>query len=298
MGDKVEESREPSRTLVVAGEHVDRLLAASSRDQAVELAAELVLAVTGAGGVQVLAPDRDALVELWSAGGLEGDESERQAMAATALELGRAVFGEAVSAVPIRSGGFAAAVVVEGGCGLDPSLAALLSSLGSRGVEIAELRREVEAQRRLRLNLSRYVSPPVAIAIGRAGGQPLEGPEQRAVSILVVTVDGLATEVDLIGPERVLPVLHAYFSNVADAVYEREGVLLEVGLERVVAVFGSPIRSDDTTQADLAASAGLRLLDGLQSMAERSGLEGLPVHIHVRAGVSSGSAMVGSFGSA
>jgi len=298
VGDASTSRAKAAEALIGASDHVDRLLSAGSVEQALELAAELVLAVSGASGVQLFVRRGEELADVWAGGQLEGDESARRKKAAAALKKTLPIIDDVTATIPISTEGLAAAVVAEGGAEVGDEFAMLLSILGSRGVRAATLGSVAEDQRALRLNLSRYVCPSVAVAISRGDHAELMAPEQRPISILVLLVDGLSAEVDLIGPARILPVVHQFYSTVTDAIYEREGAILEMSLDKIVAVFGAPIRADDATGADLAAASGLRLIEGLATMAERFGVEGLPVHMEARVGVSTGPAMVGSFGSA
>jgi class 3 adenylate cyclase len=284
------------QVLAAACDHVRRLLTAESVDLAVEFVAELILAVAGAKGVQVFAQAGEELSERWSAGQLEAEEAERQAMAAAALKQTRTVTGEQVSAIPLVSGSFSGVVVAEGGGSVETDLTDLLATLGSEAIRAVEQRSLADRQRELRVRIGRYVSPPLAVASSRSDHSDLAKPADRSVSVLCLSIGGLAAQVELIGPQRLLPVLNDYFQVLVDSVYENEGVLLEVGLGGAVAVFGAPIRADDATQADLAAASGLRALDGLLAMVEDWGLDGLPIHMEARAGVATGQAFVGAFG--
>jgi adenylate cyclase len=136
----------------------------------------------------------------------------------------------------------------------------------------------------------------MALSTRRQDYDRLFEPAQRPLSLMSLEVEGLAEEVDLVGPLRLFPVLDQYFSTIVDSVYENEGVFLAHSLEGVTAVFGAPLASGETTAADLAAASALRLIERLREMTDKWGVEGLPLHLRAKAGVSSGSAMVGAFG--
>lgn len=284
--------------LLGAADHIDRLLAAKTAEQAVELAAELLLATSGASGVVVFANGPDGLEEQWAAGQLEGGDEDRRALAAKVFEHGKVVLKDGICAVPLSAGRVYAVLVAQGGEAINGELASLLTSLGSRGLEAAALRVAASKQQQLRLSLNRYLNPTLVRTIIRGNQSAVVAPAIRPVSVLALVVEGFAEQVDLIGPDRLLPVTNQFFAAIADTLYEREGMLIEYGLSGATAVFGAPIHSDETTAADLAAASGRRLLDTLRDMADRWGVEGLPVHFDVRAGVSSGPTMVGAFGPA
>lgn len=282
--------------LLGAADHIDRLLAAKTAEQAVELAAELLLATSGASGVVVFATGPDGLDEQWAAGQLEGGEDDRRALAAKVIEHGKIVLKDSMCALPLSAGRVYAVLVAQGGAQIKAELASLLTSLGSRGLEAAALRVAAAKQQQLRLSLNRYLNPTLVRTIIRGSHTVATAPSVRPISVLSLVVEGFSEQMDLIGPEKLLPVAHQYFTTLADTIYEREGTLIDYGLHGTTAVFGAPISSDDATGADLAASAGLKLLEKLHDLADRWGIEGLPIHFDVRAGVSSGPAMVGAFG--
>lgn len=282
--------------LAEAVEHIDRLLTAQTPEQAIELTAELLLAVSGASGVVVYLKGPDGLTEQWAAGQLEGGEEDRAELAKAAIEEGAPQVEGTTTAIPITAGMVRSVLVAQEGTAVEGELATLLSVLGARGLEIAALRSASVKQRQLRVGLGRYIEPTVGYAVqtGKLDGS-IE-PEERPVSILSFEVEGLSDEVDLVGPERLMPVLHQYFGTLVDTITEHEGTFLGHNLDGAIAVFGAPVSSDETTAADLAAAAALQLLERLKEMTERWGVEGLPLHIRARAGVSSGTAMVGAYG--
>ncbi len=292
----MDEEANTLQRLAEAVEHIDRLLTAQTPEQAIELTAELLLAVSGASGVVVFLMGPDGLTEQWAAGQLEGGEEAREELAMAAIEEGEPRVEGATTAIPVMAGMVRSALVAQEGTAVEGELATLLGILGSRGLEIAALRSTAVKQRQLRVGLSRYLEPSLAYAVQTGKLDGSFEPEDRPVSIMALEVDGLADEVDLVGPERLLPVLHQYFGTVVDTVYEHEGTFLGHGLDGVVAVFGAPVHSDETTAADLATAAALKILERLREMTERWGVEGLPLHIRARAGVSSGTAMAGAYG--
>jgi class 3 adenylate cyclase len=238
----------------------------------------------------------DGPEEHWAAGQLEGKKEARELLATASLTKGEPISEGSLTAIPLAAGVFRAALVAEGGTAMEEEHASVLATLGSRGLEISALRVAAEGLRRDHLSLSRFLSPPMALSTRRQDYDRLFEPAQRPLSLMSLEVEGLAEEVDLVGPLRLFPVLDQYFSTIVDSVYENEGVFLAHSLEGVTAVFGAPLASGETTAADLAAASALRLIERLREMTDKWGVEGLPLHLRAKAGVSSGSAMVGAFG--
>jgi class 3 adenylate cyclase len=292
----VDKDADTLQRLAEAVEHIDRLLTARTPEQAMELTAELLLSVSGANGVIVYLKSGEELTEQWAAGQLEGGDEERGQLAAKSLEEDRPLVRDSLCAIPVKAGLVRAALVAQGGTALKGELASLLSIFSSRGLEIAALRSGSHDQRQLRVSLGRFVEPTLALCTQQTDSV-LEA-RHRPVSVMLLDIEGLADEVNLVGPERLLPVIHQFFSSVVDTVYEHEGVILRCGLDGVTAVFGAPVATNEATAADLAAATGLQLLARLKAMTEDWGVEGLPLHLMVRAGVSSGPAMTGVFGPA
>lgn len=284
------------KQLLGAADHIDRLLSAKSAEQAVELAAELLLATSGAAGVVVFAKGSDGLEEQWAAGQLAGGEDKRREIATEVIESGKLVLQEMMCAIPLSAGRVYAVLVAQGAPDVTRDFADLLTSIGSRGLEAAALRVAATKQQQLRLSLNRYLNPALVRTIVRGDHAVSASPAMRSVSVLRIDVEGFDEQVDMVGPDRMLPVINQVFSAIVDTVYEHEGSIIDHGLSGVTAVYGAPINLDDTTAADLATASGIRLIERLHSIAERWGIEGLPVHLNTRAGVTSGPVFVGAFG--
>lgn len=281
------------KNLLGAADHIDRLLSAKSAEQAVELAAELLLATSGAAGVVVFVNGNDGLEEQWAAGQLVGGEEARWKLAATVFDKGKILLEDTLCAVPLSAGKVYAVLVSQDAPEITSEFAALLTSLGSRGLEAAALRVAAAKQQQLRLALSRYLPPPLVRTVLRG---EVAGATTRSVSILKLDVTGFARQVDLVGPERMMAAINQYYGILVDTAYEHEGTLLECGLEGMTVVYGAPIASSDVTAADLASATGLATIRRLEELALRWGVRGVPIHLGVRAGVGSGPVLVGLCG--
>ena len=88
MGDETASRAKAAEALIAANEHVDRLRSAGSVEQALELAVELVLSVSGATGGQLFVRRGSELTDVWAGGQLEGDEAGRREKAAKAIDKG------------------------------------------------------------------------------------------------------------------------------------------------------------------------------------------------------------------
>jgi hypothetical protein len=280
-------------------EHVDRLLAVRSPERAIELAAELLLASSRAQGVVAYVMGATGrLDEQWSAGQLDGGEEDRRKVATEVFRKGEVVVNETICAVPLVAGRVCAVLVAQGGTDISRDLAALLSALGSRGLEAAALRASSTRHQQGKIALTRMLSPALVRCLGRADFEENSLPSSRTVSLAYMAIEGLAEEFDIVGPERLLPVAHQYYQILVDTCYEHDGFLLGHGLSHATCVFGAPLASDDMSAADLAVATGVLLLERLHEMKDKWGVQGLPVHLAARIGVATGQGVVGTFGPA
>lgn len=172
-------------------------------------------------------------------------------------------------------------------------LAALASHAGV-AIDHARLLARVLEETRRRERLQRYHSPAVVDRILEATALDPEAmplAQEREVTVLLADIVGFTGIAEQLPPARVATLLNAYFSRMADVVFEHEGTIDKFIGDAILAVFGAPLEQPDHAQrAVRAAQAMLAALDAIN--AERGG-----VPLQIRIALSTGTGVVGDIGS-
>lgn len=178
-----------------------------------------------------------------------------------------------------------------------PVVAPLLALLfGTAGAVALTYAVELRAQRRLRVELERFVAPAVATEL-LARDQPLESRKVLG-TVLFSDLRGFTTLSERLGAERTIALLNRYLELVTATVLDRGGTVVSYQGDGVMAVFGAPLALAD--HAARAVDAGFALVDEVLPAlnawaAERGLLESDPLGIGV--GINSGELMAGVIGS-
>jgi class 3 adenylate cyclase/tetratricopeptide (TPR) repeat protein len=117
------------------------------------------------------------------------------------------------------------------------------------------------------------------------GDQPALREERKLVSILFVDLVGFTARSDRADPEDVRDALQLYHADAKQRIEQYGGVLEKFIGDAVMAVFGAPVAHGD--DAERAVRAGLRVLEGLEELNQRHGLD-----LAARAAVNTGEAVV------
>lgn len=175
-----------------------------------------------------------------------------------------------------------------------PLLALLFGTAGAVALTYAV---ELRAQRRLRVELERFVAPAVASEL-LARDQPLES-RMVVGTVLFCDLRGFTTLSERLGAERTIALLNRYLELVTATVLDRGGTVVSYQGDGVMAVFGAPLPQADHAVRALAAAFALvdDVLPALNRWAAERGLleDDRPLGIGV--GVNSGELMAGVIGS-
>ncbi|MDO8184868.1 adenylate/guanylate cyclase domain-containing protein [Conexibacter sp. JD483] len=204
-------------------------------------------------------------------------------------------FAVGASGVVVLLGG--AQLAFDGGA-IVPLVAPLLALLfGTAGAVALTYAVELRAQRRLRVELERFVAPAVATEL-LARDEPLES--RRVVgTVLFCDLRGFTTLSERLGAERTIALLNRYLELVTAAVLDRGGTVVSYQGDGVMAVFGAPLPLAD--HAARAVAAGFALVDdvlpALNRWASERGLLEQDALLGIGVGLNSGELMAGVIGS-
>jgi class 3 adenylate cyclase len=95
-------------------------------------------------------------------------------------------------------------------------------------------------------------------------------------------------------PQRVVSIMNQYFSEMAEAIKQNQGLILQYVGDEIEAVFGAPVPRDD--HPDLAANAALEMMKRLDQLNERFQAQGVSPLRH-GIGIHTGAVLAGIIGS-
>jgi adenylate cyclase len=144
---------------------------------------------------------------------------------------------------------------------------------------------------RVKETFGKYVTPEIRdeILAGRISG---EG-ELKEVTVLFADIRDFTPWVEATAPRDVVHDLNEYFTEMAEAIREHHGLVLQFIGDEIEAVFGAPISSPD--HATHAVRAALDMRRRLQAWNARREAAGKPVLRH-GIGIHTGTVLAGNIG--
>ncbi len=153
-----------------------------------------------------------------------------------------------------------------------------------------KLRQEAVKSAVIRLNLSRFHSPPVVDLIMK-GAADLEAKETEATVFFCDIVDSTTLSAS-VSPSRLRQVLNLFFKLVNDVVFDEQGTLDKFIGDAALAIYGAPLPQEDAPVRAIRSAIQIR-----DRLAEETKFLRADLRIQVRYGINTGSAVVGNFGS-
>ena len=137
-----------------------------------------------------------------------------------------------------------------------------------------------------------YVAQEVRDAV-LSGRIPLDG-EMREVSVLFADLCNFSPLAESLPPKEVVRILNGYFIEMAPAIHEHHGTILQYVGDEIYAVFGAPLPLEDHPRQALAAALHMR--QRMQDLNVKLKKEGNAVLKH-GIGIHSGPAVAANIGS-
>jgi CheY-like chemotaxis protein/class 3 adenylate cyclase len=161
-------------------------------------------------------------------------------------------------------------------------------------VSNARLFSEVVAGERLNQSLARYLSPRIVHAVLSGETAPGAMGAERPMTVLLADMVDFVTLVERAEAERIIEVMHEYFSAAVEIISGEQGVVDELSGDEILASFERTGREAD--DALRAVRTGLKMLERLDALRAEWAERGMPF-FDIGIGISSGSVTVGSIGS-
>jgi adenylate cyclase len=175
----------------------------------------------------------------------------------------------------------------------DLGVLSILAAISASAVERAQMRENLERERRVRERLARYHAPGVIERIA-ASTELDEGAmeaEEREVSVLFADLSGFTRLAEELGPREVTATLNQIFGVLTEEVFREGGTLDKFIGDAVMAFFGAPLaQPDHALRAVRSARAMLARLETFHAQCAPKQRLGL------RIGINTGTVIVGDVG--
>ena len=147
-------------------------------------------------------------------------------------------------------------------------------------------------QRKLERAFQFYLSPEMARTVARDPAALRLGGEKVVATALFTDIENFTGIAEQMPPDQVAAMLNAYFTEVMNAIFEKQGTLIKFIGDAVFALWGSPIKTPD--HARLACEAAL----AIQQEIQKFNASGRFPPLRSRIGIHTGPMIVGNMGSA
>ena len=140
----------------------------------------------------------------------------------------------------------------------------------------------------------RYVSPQVADEILKEPDRIRLGGERMEVTVFFADIRGFTALSRKMLPEQTVEMLNRYFTLLTEIIFRFEGTVDKFIGDAVMAIFGSPIKSDSHLEQGIKAAAAIKMAIEAVNVTRKS--RGF-VLLQMGLGVDSGEVIVGNMGS-
>jgi len=152
--------------------------------------------------------------------------------------------------------------------------------------------RVVESER-LNQSLASYLSPRTVQALMSGQTEPGTLGSAEMMTVLLADVVDFSSLVEHAELERIIGVMHEYFSSAVGIITARQGVVDELSGDEILATFDR--RAGEADDALRAVKAGLEMLERLEQLRSDWARRGMPF-FDIGIGISSGRVTLGSIG--
>ncbi len=140
---------------------------------------------------------------------------------------------------------------------------------------------------RIRRTFGRFV--PASVAAALLADEGAIAPQEREATVLFTDIEGFTRIAAQLAPRKVVEILNAYFSRVAEIIHQNHGVITQFQGDAVLATFNLP--ASDPDHARHALETAVRILDQLDHVA----FDG-SIHLRTRIGICTGQVVGGTVG--
>ncbi len=164
--------------------------------------------------------------------------------------------------------------------------------IGAVGEGFGKMIKGLKESEEIKESFGRYISREIRDEI-LAGRVSLDG-EMRRATLLFSDLRDFTPFVESTHPKQVVSIMNLYFSEMAEAIKENQGLILQYVGDEIEAVFGAPLPHED--HPDRAVRAAIDMKKRLALLNERFEAQGIAPFRH-GIGIHSGAVLAGIIGS-
>ena len=164
--------------------------------------------------------------------------------------------------------------------------------IGALGEGFGRMIKGLKESEAIKESFGKYITQEIRDEI-LAGRVPLDGEMKRA-TLLFSDLRDFTPFVESTHPKQVINIMNQYFSEMAEAIKQNQGLILQYVGDEIEAVFGAPVPYDN--HPDMAARAALEMRRRLGLLNERFKEHGLAPFRH-GIGIHTGAVLAGIIGS-
>ena len=164
--------------------------------------------------------------------------------------------------------------------------------IGALGEGFERMIKGLKESEAIKESFGKYITQEIRDEI-LGGRVPLDGEMKRA-TLLFSDLRDFTPFVESTHPKQVVSIINQYFSEMAEAIKQNQGLILQYVGDEIEAVFGAPVPYDD--HPDMAARAALEMKRRLALLNERLKEQGFAPFRH-GIGIHTGAVLAGIIGS-
>jgi len=159
---------------------------------------------------------------------------------------------------------------------------------------------ELRLKERIRDTFGKYMDPRIVSNLLDQPEFTEPGGERREMTVMFIDLKGFTSISEALSPDDLVTLINCFFSHMADAIADNEGVVDKFMGDAVMAYWGPPFNASDE-HALLACRAAAQALDHLKKLRDdisnELGARADGIEIDMRIGISTGEVIVGTVGS-
>ena len=164
--------------------------------------------------------------------------------------------------------------------------------IGGLGEGFSQMLKGLKETEEIKESFGKYISQDIRDEI-LSGKVSLDGEMKRA-TMLFSDLRNFTPFVESTHPKQVVQIMNQYFSEMAEAIKENRGLILQYVGDEIEAVFGAPVAYDD--HPDMAIQAALHMKERLEILNQKF-LEKGVAPIQHGIGIHTGAVLAGIIGS-
>jgi adenylate cyclase len=176
----------------------------------------------------------------------------------------------------------------------DIDLFRTMASQGAVAIKNAKLVDQMKNEEKVRTNLARYLSPQIVDQVIKKDVEVNLGGDRKIVAVLFSDIRNFTRISESLPPDKLVELLNEYFTEMAKVIFENQGSLDKYIGDAIVAVFGSLISLENSSET--AGRAAIQMMKEMSSLNERwKNQHGLTMDIGI--GINTGEVFLGNIGS-